>query len=199
MKVIGITGGIGSGKSTVTQCMAETGAVVIDADKVGHEAYMPGSDVWHDVVNAFGKQVVSENGEIDRKKLGSIVFGSEDARKRLNQIMHPQMYKMMEKKIDAYRKQGVDVVVLEAAVLIEANWIPLVDELWVTVASEPVVIERLRRQRGMTEEQILSRIQSQLSAEERTKHADVIIHNDGDIEQMREQIKSLWERLHSGG
>jgi len=197
MKVIGIIGGIGSGKSTVTQCLAELGAVVIDADKVGWEAYMPNTEVWHDVVSEFGQQVVAENGEINRKKLGEIVFGNPASRKRLNQIMHPRMYKMMEKKIEAYRQQGVEVVVLEAAVLIEANWTPLVDELWVTVASEPVVLERLKKQRGLAEEQILSRIRSQLSFEERKKHANEIISNDGDLEEMREKIKVLWAKLHA--
>ena len=197
MKVIGITGGIGSGKSTVTQCLAELGAVIIDADKVGWEAYMPNTEVWHDVVSEFGQQVVAENGEINRKKLGEIVFGNPASRKRLNQIMHPRMYKMMEKKIEAYRQQGVEVVVLEAAVLIEANWTPLVDELWVTVASEPVVLERLKKQRGLAEEQILSRIRSQLSFEERKKHANEIISNDGDLEEMREKIKVLWAKLHA--
>ena len=197
MKVIGITGGIGSGKSTVTQCLAELGAVVIDADKVGWEAYMPNTEVWHDVVSEFGQQVVAENGEINRKKLGEIVFGNPASRKRLNQIMHPRMYKMMEKKIEAYRQQEVEVVVLEAAVLIEANWTPLVDELWVTVASEPVVLERLKKQRGLAEEQILSRIRSQLSFEERKKHANEIISNDGDLEEMRKKIRVLWAKLHA--
>jgi len=197
MNVIGITGGIGSGKSTVTQCMAEMGAVVIDADRVGWEAYMPNTEVWHDVVSEFGQQVVAENGEINRQKLGQIIFNNPALRERLNKIMHPRMYKMMEKKIEAYRKEGVQTVVLEAAVLIEANWTPLVDKLWVTVASEPVVIERLKKQRGMTEEQVLSRIRSQLSIEERKKYADEIIQNDGDLEEMREKVKALWAKLHA--
>jgi dephospho-CoA kinase len=197
MKVIGITGGIGSGKSTVTQCLAQLGAVVIDADRVGWEAYMPGTEVWHEVVAEFGQQVVAENGEIDRKKLGQIIFNNPALRERLNRIMHPRMYKMMEKKIETYHEQGVQIVVLEAAVLIEANWTPLVDQLWVTVSSESVVLERLKKQRGMTEEQILSRIRSQLSIEERKKYADEVIQNDGDLEEMKEKIKALWEKLHA--
>ncbi len=197
MKVIGLTGGIGSGKSTVSQCLAELGAAVIDADKVGHEAFKPDTRAWHDVVAAFGQQVVATSGEIDRKKLGEIVFKSPEALERLNQIMHPRMYRMIEEKIEEYRRQEVDVVVLEAAILIEANWMPLVDELWVTVASEATVLERLKEQRGLTREQILARIRSQLSIEERTRHADAVINNDGDLEEVRSEIKKLWERLHN--
>ena len=92
MKVIGLTGGIGSGKSTVSRFLAELGAVVIDADKVGHEAFKPDTELWREVVAAFGKQVIAPDGNIDRKKLGEIVFGNPEALSRLNQIMHPRMY-----------------------------------------------------------------------------------------------------------
>ncbi|MBI3040948.1 MAG: dephospho-CoA kinase [Chloroflexi bacterium] len=170
-KVIGLTGGIGSGKSTASQCLAELGAVILDADKVGHEAFQPNTDAWHEVVAAFGRQVIAPGGEIDRKKLGEIVFSQPQSLARLNQIMHPRMYEMMKARIEEYRRQGVDVVVVEAAILIEANWMPLVDEVWVTVSSETAVLERLKRQRGLAEEQTLARIHSQLATEERLKHA----------------------------
>ena len=196
MKVIGLTGGIGSGKSTVSQCLAELGAVIIDADKVGHEAFKPDTEAWHDVVATFGQQVIAPGGEVDRKKLGEIVFNNPEALSRLNQIMHPRMFDMMKVRIEEYRRQGVDVVVLEAAVLLEAKWTPLVDEVWVTVASEGAVLERLKKQRGLAEEQTLARIRSQLSAEERARHADVVISNDGDLNEMRVKVEELWKRLH---
>ncbi len=196
-KVIGLTGGIGSGKSTVSQCLAELGAVILDADKVGHEAFKPNTAAWHEVVATFGEQVIAPGGEIDRKKLGEIVFNSPESLARLNQIMHPRMYEMMKDQIEEYRQQGVDVVVLEAAVLLEANWTPLVDEVWVTVASESAVLERLKQQRGLAEEQTLARIRSQLTIEARTKHADIVINNDGDLDEMRAKIKELWASLHS--
>ncbi|MFC1977765.1 dephospho-CoA kinase [Chloroflexota bacterium] len=197
MKVIGLTGGIGSGKSTVSQCLAELGAVVLDADKVGHEAFKPDTEAWREVVAAFGRQIIAPGGEIDRKKLGEIVFSQPESLSRLNQIMHPRMYDMMKVQIEEYRRQGADVVVLEAAVLIEANWTSLVDEVWVTVAREAAVLERLKQQRGLAEEQTLARIRSQLSAEERAKHADVVINNDGDLDEMKSKVKELWERLHA--
>ena len=196
MKVIGLTGGIGSGKSTVSQYLAELGAVIIDADKVGHEAYKPGTETWQDVAATFGRGVLTPGGEIDRKKLGGIVFNDPQALAKLNQIIWPRMYKMIEAQIEEYRRQGVDVVVLEAAILIEANWTPLVDEVWITVAPEANVLERLKKQRGLAEEQTLARIRSQLSSEERVKHADMVINNDGQIEEVKAKVRELWARLH---
>ena len=124
------------------------------------------------------------------------MFSQPEALSRLNQIMHPRMHDMMKAQIEEYRRQGVDVVVLEAAVLIEANWTPLVDEVWVTAAPEGMVLERLKKQRGLDEEQTLARIRSQLSLEERVKHADVVINNDGELEEVKAKVKELWARLH---
>jgi dephospho-CoA kinase len=195
MKVIGLTGGIGSGKSTVSQLLAEMGAVLLDADKVGHEAYQPGTEAWKEVVAAFGREIVASDESIDRKKLGAIVFGDPAALERLNGIMHPRMYDMMADRIEGYRQQGVKVVVLEAAILLEAGWTPLVDEIWVTVASEPTVVRRVRERTGLPEEQIRSRIRSQLSNEERKKQASVVISNDGSLEELRARVVELWEGL----
>lgn len=196
-KVIGLTGGIGSGKSTVSQYLKELGAVIIDADKVGHEAFQPGTEAWREVVATFGRDIVTPNGEIDRKKLGAIVFDNPQALTQLNRIMHPKMRDMMKAEIDEYRRQGVAVVVLEAAILIEANWAPLVDEVWVTTAPESAVLERLKKQRGLAEEQTLSRIRSQLSNGERLKHANVVITNEGNIEEVRARVKELWVKIHA--
>ncbi len=195
MKVIGLTGGIGSGKSTVSQFLRELGAVLIDADKAGHEAYQPNTETWREVVAAFGEQILTPDGEIDRKKLGGIVFSSPESLARLNWIMHPRMYEMMKAQIEEYRQQGVDVVVLEAAILLEAGWTPLVDEVWVTVAPESTVVERTRERTGLPEEQILARIRSQMSSEERVKHADVVINNDGTQDELKAKVKELWEGI----
>jgi dephospho-CoA kinase len=195
--VIGLTGGIGSGKSTVSQILTELGAVIIDADKVGHEAFKPGTPAWREVMATFGKEVIAPGGEVDRKKLGSIVFGNPEALLKLNRIMHPKMADMMRAQIDEYRRQGLKVIVLDAAILIEANWTPLVDEVWLTVAPESKVLERLKKQRGMTEEQTLARIRSQLSTQERMRYAKVVINNDGDIDDLKAKIKELWQRLNS--
>jgi len=195
MKVIGLTGGIGSGKSTVSRFLSELGAVVLDADRVGHEAYQPGTETWKEVVAAFGREIVAPDESIDRKKLGAIVYGDPAALERLNGIMHPRMYDMMAARIEEYRRQGVKVVVLEAAILLEAGWTPLVNEVWVTVASEPTVVQRVRERTDLPEEQIRSRIRSQLSNEERKKQASVVIDNDGSLDELRAKVAELWEGL----
>ena len=195
MKVIGLTGGIGSGKSTVSQFLRELGAVLIDADQVGHEAYQPNTETWREVVAAFGEQILTPDGEIDRRELGGIVFGDAELLARLNLIMHPRMYEMMKAQIEEYRQRGADVVVLEAAVLLEAGWTPLVDEVWVTVAPESTVVERTRERTGLSEEQVLARIRSQMSSEERAKRADVVVNNDGTQDELKAKVKELWEGI----
>lgn len=194
-KVIGLTGGMGSGKSTVSQIMSELGAVIIDADKVGHEAYQANTKTWKDVVAAFGSEVVAQDGSIDRKKLGAIVFGNPGQLERLNHIVHPRMFEMMKERIEQYRKEREKVVVLDAAILFEANWTPLVDEVWVVVASEPVVVARAAARTGLPEEQIRSRLRSQMSNEERIKRASKVIHNDSSVGDLRAQVKKLWYQL----
>jgi len=195
MKIIGLTGGIGSGKSTVSRFLTELGAVILDVDKVGHEAFKPDTDVWREVMAAFGRQVVTPNGDIDRKKLGEIVFGSPESLSRLNQIMHPRMYDMVKAQLEEYRRQGADVVFLKAPLLIEAGWVSLVDEVWVTVASQSTVLKRLEKRSGLSEQQSLSRICSQLSSEERVKHADVVIDTECDLNELKSKVDKLWQKL----
>jgi len=195
MKVIGLTGGIGSGKSTVSRFLEEMGAVLLDADKVGHEAYQPNTDTFKEVVAAFGEEIINSDGEIDRKKLGGIVFSNPEMLTKLNQIMHPRMFDMMKERIEQFHQQGVRVVVLEAAILIEAGWTPLVDEVWVTVASVSEVVSRAVKRTGLPEEQIRARIRSQLSNEQRTKNADVVIINDGSLDDLNKKVAGLWQKI----
>jgi len=204
MKVIGLTGGIGSGKSTVSGFLAELGATIIDLDKVWHEALKPHTVVGRVVAAAFGKVIVTPEGEIDRKRLGKIVFANPDALARLNSIMHPWMYDTVTAQLDEYRRQGVRVVVLEAPLLIDMplrlkkgtpSLLDEVDEVWVTLAPEPVVLKRLKKKSGLSEEQALARIRSQLSSEERKKHADVVIDTDCRLNELKAKVKKLWQGL----
>ncbi|MDO8717166.1 MAG: dephospho-CoA kinase [Dehalococcoidales bacterium] len=195
-KIIGLTGVIGSGKSTVARLLAELGAVVIDADKLGHETFQLGTEAWHEVVAAFGRQVLTSTGEIDRTKLGEIVFNHPEALARLNGIMHPRIYVMVKDLIDEYRRQKVAVVVLEA-LLVEAEWTSLVDEVWVTTAPEAKVLERIRNQRGLTRKETMARIHSQLPVKEILKHANVVINNESGLEELKNRVTELWTGLVS--
>jgi dephospho-CoA kinase len=198
MKVIGLTGGIGSGKSTVSGFLAQLGAVIIDADRVGHEALSTDSQVRRELLATFGWQVLTPSGEVNRKKLGEIVFSNPESLSQLNQIMHPRMYDMVKAQFEEYRRQGVAVVVLEAPLLIEANWTSLVDEVWVAVASQSTVLRRLKGKLGLSEPEALARIGCQLPSEERVKHADVIIDTDCDLDELKAKVKELWQGLHTG-
>lgn len=196
VKIVGLTGGIGSGKSTVAAMLEELGAKVIHADAVGHETYQPGSEGWQRIVEAFGTQILGPDQSIDRKKLGAIVFASSQALARLNAIVHPLIFAEIRKRIDSHRAAGSSQpIVIEAAVLIEANWLPLVDEVWLVVASEEAAVERLGKQRGLPPREVTMRIAAQLSDAERQRHAHVIIRNTGSIEDLRRQVRALWERL----
>jgi dephospho-CoA kinase len=195
--VIGLTGGIASGKSVVSEMLREEGALVIDADKVGHEAYARGSGCYGAVVEAFGRDVVGPDGEIDRKALGGKVFGDPAQRKRLEGIVWPWMRRVMEQRLAALRADGVPVVALEAAVLIEADWIPIVDRVWLVEVSRDVARERLMARNGLTAEQADARIGAQLTNEERERHAQVVIDNSGTLEELRQRVRLEWERLQA--
>ncbi len=195
MKVIGLTGGIGSGKSMVSQFLAELGAVILDADEIGHEAFKPDTEIWRQVVAAFGRQILTPDGNIDRKKLGNIVFSNPESLSRLNQIMHPRMYDMVKAQLEEYRRQGTRVVVLEAPLLLEAGWTSLVDEVWVTTAPEATVLKRLEERTGLSQAESLTRLRSQLPSAERVRQADVVINTDCDLDELKSKVKELGQRL----
>ncbi|HZP56106.1 MAG TPA: dephospho-CoA kinase [Dehalococcoidia bacterium] len=197
--VIGLTGGIASGKSVVSEMLARRGALIIDADKVGHEAYAPGSDCYREVVAAFGADIVAADGTIDRRALGAKVFSDDAERQRLQDIVWPWMRRTMEARLAGLRAEGVPVVVLEAAVLIEADWLPLVDQVWVVTVPPAKARQRIVERNGLTPEQADARIAAQLSNEERTRHAQVVIENDGSLDELEHRIDEAWRRLESSG
>ena len=194
MFVIGLTGGIGTGKTQVSSILSHLGATVINADLVGHEAYLPNTETWKEVVDAFGTGILNESDEIDRRALGGIVFSDPQALKRLNAIMHPRIFDMIRERIETLNDDGVNTVVVEAALLIEANWTPLVTEVWVLTSPATDVVQRLLSRSNMTEETIRARIDSQMPQDERVTHADAIIVNDGDLKQLRTHVKNAWRQ-----
>ena len=203
MKVIGLTGGISSGKSTVASFLAELGATVIDVDKLWHEGLRADAELRREIVAAFGSEILTPGREIDRPKLGQIVFGNHEALVRLNNIMHPWVYRTVKTKLEDYRRQGVKVVVLDMPLLVE---VPLslkagqpslsdeVDEVWVTVAPEPVVLRRLKTKSGLSQAEARARIRSQLPSEERLKHADVVIDTDSRLDELEAKVRELWHK-----
>ena len=196
VKVLGMTGGIGSGKSTASQILGELGAFVIDADQVGHKIYLPDTPAWREIVAAFGEAVVAPDRTIDRTKLGPIVFGAPEKLQRLNKITHGKIYADIQGQIDYIRTQETTgVVVVEAAILLEAGWQSLIEELWVVVADEEVVITRLQQYKHMPEAQARARINAQMSNEARMAQAHQVIWNNGDLLQLRQAVEAAWQRL----
>jgi dephospho-CoA kinase len=195
MLVIGVTGNLGTGKTTVSQMLVELGARHIEADEVGHELLQHDKMARRQIVAAFGKSILNASGEIDREKLARLVFDDKAALARLNRITHPRILRLVKRKIEEYHKASAGVVVVEAALLIEAGWRSQVDQLWVTTAPEGTIVARLMKSRGMTEEQILDRLRAQMPQEEKARQADVVINTDCPIGELKARVKELWQRL----
>jgi dephospho-CoA kinase len=194
--IIGLTGGIGSGKSTVAAMLAELGARVIDADRIGHEVYRPGSDGFARVVAAFGPGVVAADGTIDRRALGAIVFSDAAARERLNALVHPLIAGEIGRRIVAARREGFrGPIVLEAAILLEAGWQSLVDRVWVVATRREHAIARVVAARGLTAPEVERRLDAQIPDAERRRRADLVIENDGSLAELRAQVEGAWRTL----
>jgi dephospho-CoA kinase len=177
--VIGITGGICSGKSSVSQILQSFGAIVVDADKLGHAAYKFGTPCYHKLVDHFGQQIVGEGNEINRQQLGSIVFSDTLKMDELKRIVWPEIRELIIRRLCDLQKEEAGIVVLEAAVMIEAGWQNLVDSVWVVQVERPVAVSRLMLRNSLSEEEALRRINAQLLDQERVKYANVIVENSG--------------------
>jgi dephospho-CoA kinase len=195
--VIGLTGGIGSGKSTVAAILAELGAVVIDADKIGHEIYLPGTEGFERVVAEFGADVVAADGTIDRRRLGARVFAEPAALVRLNALVHPLIGDEIRRRIQAALAAGETTarpIVIEAAIMLEAGW-RFFDRIWVVVVSREVAIARVTASRGLSRVEVEQRIDAQMSNEERRRIADAVIDNDGTPAELRAKVEAAWHEL----
>lgn len=196
MLTIGLTGGIGSGKSTAARFLAELGAPVIDADKVGHMIYEPGEPAYHELVREFGDQIIDPTGRVDRKRLGAIVFSDPESLARLNAIVHPRMLERIRALIDERRAAGEkQPIVVEAAILIEAGWDAVCDEVWLVSVPAEVAIERLGRDRGISPDEARRRLAAQMSDAERRRHATLVIDNIGTAEDLRAKMTQMWREV----
>jgi len=194
MLTIGLTGGIGSGKSAVAQMLAALGAEVLDADKVAQSTYAPGASAYKDVVEAFGQAIVAPDGTIDRTKLGPLVFADPAQLKKLTSIVWPRTMERIRELTAEMRARGEKLpIVVEAAILIEANWMSLFDEIWLVTTSRDRVIARVERDRGMKPEQTEARIRAQLPDSERMRYAKVVIRNEGTLDELHAEVRRLWQ------
>jgi dephospho-CoA kinase len=194
--VICLTGGLASGKSTAALFLREHGAHVIDADVLGHRTYDPGSTAHAEVVAAFGPDVLAADGTIDRKALGAKVFGNPVELRKLTDIVWPAIRALAQNEIATIRAAGTArVIVLEAAVLFEAGWHDLGDEVWVTIVDRDVAIARAMQRDNLTREAAERRLDAQLSNAQRIARADVVIDNNSSLEAMLQQLREQWERI----
>lgn len=193
MKVIGITGGVGSGKSVILSILKEEyGAETILADLVAHDLMEPGAKSYVEIVENFGSNILKEDGSIDRQKLGSIVFGDKEKLEQLNSITHPNVKEEIKHRITRIKEKGeVSMIVLEAALLIESGYQDVYDELWYIYVNQETRYERLCKGRGYTKEKTDSIMKNQLSEEEFREHAHFVIDNSYDIANTKEQIQKI--------
>jgi dephospho-CoA kinase len=189
--VIGITGNIGTGKSTVARMLAGLGAEVIDADKVAHAMMRPGTCTYAQVVNTFGSEILKPDGSIDRPQLGAIVFKDPVALRRLETIVHPPTIRAIHHQIAASCAQ---VVAVEAIKLIEAGMAEDCDSVWVVICEKEQQIQRIM-ERGASRSEAVQRIQAQPSPEAKVARADVMIDNSGSLPETRSQVWAAWEQM----
>ena len=194
MILVGLTGGIGSGKTTVAGMLAARGAVVVDADELAREALEPGTRAFKHVCDLFGDEVLTTDGRIDRAALARLIFSDEEKRRALESITHPEVFRLLAETVEKFRESD-DVVVFDAPLIIETGFHEAVDMLVVVTAPVEQRMERVRRDRGMTEAEAAVRIAAQADPEARDAAADVLIHNDGTLEELESRVDELWDDL----
>jgi dephospho-CoA kinase len=193
--VIGLTGGIGTGKTEVTRVLRELGAVVIESDKVAHHSYEPRTEAHKAIVSRFGEQVMGDSGDIDRSVLGEIVFSDPVGLKDLEALVLPATHKLIETTLKDEEKHGTKVVVIEVAKLYENGWDHLSDTVWTIEAPEEQIVKRVEQRSGLSESDIKARIAAQMTRDERIDRADTVIENNTTLEDLRNQIVKLWESI----
>ncbi|XP_010583925.1 PREDICTED: bifunctional coenzyme A synthase isoform X1 [Haliaeetus leucocephalus] len=186
--VIGLTGGTGSGKTSIAKLLGHLGAFLIDADKLGHAVYVPGGPAYEQVVAAFGAEILNEDGTINRKVLGAKVFGNQERLKSLTDIVWPEMAQMVKEQIGEADAQGKAVCVLDAAVLLEAGWQDMVHEVWTAIIPEEEAVKRIMARDGLSEEAARSRLQSQMTNSQRVEQSQVVLCTLWEPDVTRKQV-----------
>lgn len=191
MKVIGLTGGIASGKSSVGAILRKSGVKVIDADEIAHRVYLPGTPGHREVLREFGPDILNRAGQIDRKRLGQIVFQSPEALKKLENITHPAIIREIDKAIDAAKSENCPLLVVEVPLLFEAGLENRFDSIWVVSSHPDIQRERLMKRNQLTVEEAAARIAAQLPLSYKEGKADVVIYNNNELIHLEDEIKRL--------
>ena len=196
MIILGLTGNIASGKTEVASMFRKLGASIIDADQIARDVVEKGTPGWEEVVDHFGSEILDNDGSINRKALGGIVFSNREKLQKLNEITHPRIMEEIRKRIEILKQNDIQIVVIEAALIVEKGGMKdLVDKLVVVKTEENIQLERLMERNGMTREDAKDRIESQLPLSEKLKYADFVIDNSGDLEKTRKQVREIMNKL----
>lgn len=197
MRIVGLTGGIGSGKSTVTDYLVSKGFYVLDADKIAREIVLPGSEMLIELSSVFGKGILQEDGSLDRKKLGDIVFSDAEKKKTLDRLMHTRILELIHERILQFREETehAKAIFIDAPLLFETGLDQSADEIWVIDVDDETRIRRIMARDGLQREEILKRIESQMTREEKNSRANVILDNTGEPEALYRQIDELLKKI----
>ena len=194
---VGLTGGIASGKSTVTEILESLGAKIIDADKVAHQLMEPKKELWQKIIDAFGQKILTENEEIDRDKLGNLIFNDSQKKKKIDQLSHPIIISEIESRLETL-EQDNQIIIADIPLLIEADLMDLFQEVWVVYVKKEIQINRLMNRDNIDRKQAVAKIESQMSLKEKKKYADRIINNNGSVSQLEKQVKKIWREIGCG-
>ena len=196
MLIVGLTGGVASGKTAVSQILREEGAYLIDADQIARELVQPHTATWNELIRVFGKGILQEDGSIHRKRLAAKVFSDSEQRNLLNQILHPRIKVEMDRRVkEIGQKDPNAIVVIDAALLIELRNHREMDKVIVVTSTEKQQIERLKKRDGVDQEEAQRILFSQMPLEEKLKVADFVIQNEGSFEETRRRVKEIFQEL----
>ena len=199
MHRVGLTGGIGAGKSTAAEMLRKLGAYVVNADRLGHETYARGGSARRLIIERFGNGILSDNGDVDRASLARIVFGDNKERVALEGIVWPEIRKLISIRLAEAEASGAEVAVVEAAILLEAGWEDLFDQVWTVEAPSDVVRTRLMARQSMSASEADARLAAQLTPADRTARSSLVIENTGTVDELRSTVTAAYKNLVTGG
>lgn len=195
MLTVGLTGGIASGKSTVSRLLRERGAPIVDSDQIVHQLQAPGSPLLAEIAGAFGPEIIRPDGSLDRPRLGSIVFADPAMRRQLEAIVHPPVRAQIWAEVEAHRRAGAPVVILDIPLLVEGGWQEQLDRVWLVWVDAQTQLERLMARDGLDREGALARIGAQMPLDQKRSVADLVIDNTGSLTETEAQVDQAWRSL----